>query len=261
MKFEQYLSSAMTAATLAAGLTLMSGAAVAEDAAGATNPQSTISNYAEVENTLRMFAPGAKIETIKPVDLPQLYEVSFGAEVAYVTKDGRYMFLGDLVDVAAKENLTENQRTVARKKLIANMDQASLISFGPDKPKHTVTVFTDIDCGYCRKMHSEMAEYEKEGIAIRYAAFPRAGIPSESYDKAVSAWCAKDRQAALTDAKAGIKLPKAADDCVNPVKEHYNITRQLRLEGTPTLVLQDGTIIPGYVPAARLRAMLEQQGS
>ncbi len=259
MKFEKHLKNAVSAAVLIAGLGLASGA-TAEESAGAADAKATLSNYAEVENTVRMLAPGAKIESIKPVDLTQLYEVSFGAEVAYVTKDGRYMFLGDLVDITAKENLTENQRAVARKKLVANMDPASLIVFGAKQPKHTLTVFTDIDCGYCRKMHSEMADYEKEGIQIRYAAFPRAGIPSESYDKAVAAWCAKDRQAALTDAKAGKKLTKAADDCVNPVKEHYNITRQLRLDGTPTLVLEDGTVIPGYVPAARLRAMLEQQG-
>lgn len=219
----------------------------------------TLSNVAEIEKMLGMIVPGAKVDSIKPVDVKELYEVTFGADIAYVSKDGRYMMMGDLIDVSAKENLTENQRGVMRGQLVSKMDEAGLIVFGPENPKHTITVFTDIDCGYCRKMHAEMDQYEKAGIAIRYAAFPRAGIGSESYDKAVSAWCAKDRKEALTQSKAGVTLPKAAADCVHPVDEQYHLTRTLRFEGTPTLVLKDGTVIPGYVPADRLRAILDER--
>ena len=141
--------------------------------------------------------------------------------------------------------------------MLAAIDPATMITFAPEHPQYTVTVFTDIDCGYCRKLHKEMAEYNRRGIAIRYLSFPRAGIGSESCKKAVAVWCAKDRQAALTAAKADQPVAAPDPSCKNPVDEHFHLTRVFNLDGTPTMVLEDGSLIPGYVPADRLKAALD----
>ena len=129
--------------------------------------------------------------------------------------------------------------------------------FAPEKEvKHTISVFTDIDCGYCRKLHQEMAEYNKHGIKVRYLAYPRAGVGSEAYEKAVSVWCADDRQKAMTAAKTGGELKQKT--CDNPVEAQFMLGQQLGISGTPALMLEDGQIFPGYVPADRLITMLDK---
>lgn len=210
-----------------------------------------------VRSAVAKIAPGTQIDGIKPVPMKQLYEVQVGADVLYISADGQYAFQGDLMDVAKRENLTEHTRSVTRLKMLAAIDPNTMITFAPEHPQHTVTIFTDIDCGYCRKLHKEMAEYNRRGIAIRYLSFPRAGIGSDSYKKAVAVWCAKDRQAALTAAKADQPVAAPDPSCKNPVDEHFQLTRVLNLDGTPTMVLEDGSIIPGYVPADRLKAALD----
>jgi thiol:disulfide interchange protein DsbC len=129
-----------------------------------------------------------------------------------------------------------------------------MLIFSPDKPTHTITVFTDIDCGYCRKLHHEMADYHAKGIRVRYLMFPRSGVNSPSYDKAVSVWCSEDRNDSLTKAKNG-KDP-APRTCDNPVQNHMAMGRSIGVQGTPSIVFEDGRVIPGYVPAERLAAML-----
>jgi thiol:disulfide interchange protein DsbC len=132
-----------------------------------------------------------------------------------------------------------------------------MVIYAPEEARHTVTVFTDIDCGFCRRLHAEMDQYHAQGIAIRYLFYPRAGIGSDSYAKAVSVWCADDRKGAMDDAKAGKSVP--AKSCENPVEEHYELGQQMRLQGTPALVLADGEVVPGYVPADKLRRALDQR--
>lgn len=230
------------------------GLAHGEDAAGDTE---------KVKDALLKLSPDLEVESIKALGLPPIYEVVVGAEVFYVTKDGQYLLQGDLIDLSKKQNLTEGVRTKGRLRVINAVDPATMITFAPKEVKHTVTIFTDIDCGYCRKLHSEIAEYNKLGIAVRYLAFPRAGEGSESFYKAEAVWCSKDRGAALTAAKAGQKVPAADKDCKNPVKQHLRLARELSLGGTPTLFLEDGTMVPGYLPADRLLKALEEasQGS
>jgi len=117
-------------------------------------------------------------------------------------------------------------------------------------------VFTDIDCGYCRKLHGEIDQFNAKGITVRYLAFPRSGIGAPSYNKAVSVWCDKDPQAAMTRAKNGETLPKA--DCDNPVKEQYELGQLIGVQGTPAIIMEDGALLPGYVPAAKLAAALDK---
>lgn len=206
-------------------------------------------------------------DSVKLTQVDGLYEVAYGSKIVYMTKDGNFLIEGDVYDVKKGVNLTENVRQVGRKKVIESIDQKHVISFAPKakKTKHVITAFTDIDCGYCRKLHKEMKQYNDLGIEMRYVAFPRSGPKTESYYKAVAVWCAKDRNKAMTFAKGGAKLDqlkaltqvKDAKDCQKAVDKHLSKAREIGITGTPTLFMESGQIIPGYVPAPRLIQMLE----
>ena len=152
------------------------------------------------------------------------------------------------------DNMIENIVAGLKKKTLATLNEADMIVYEPQKIEHTLTVFTDIDCGYCRKLHQQMAEYNELGIRIRYMAFPRSGLGSESYDKAVNVWCADDKQQAMTDSKLGVSI--AANTCENPVQKHFEAGRRLGVTGTPALFLESGELLPGYVPPQRLKQLL-----
>ena len=220
--------------------------------------QSSDRSVSAITKSLQKIFPGRTPESIEPLKASRFYEVVVGTEVYYMSEDGRYLIQGDLFDVARRENITELKRAVGRKELIAGVDESTMIVYEPERPRYTVTVFTDIDCPYCRKMHQQMAEYNRLGIRIRYLAFPRAGLGSKSYRKAVAVWCANDPQTAMTKAKAG-KDPVYKTCKDNPVKDHLALVQQLGLTGTPNLILEDGTLIPGYVPPARLLEILESE--
>ncbi len=211
----------------------------------------------KIKQIFTQIIPGATPDTVSPSVLEGLYEVVHGAQVLYISKDGRYLMQGDVIDLEKRVNLTEDARSVQRKKLVTSINEATMIIFEPEgKAKHSLTVFTDIDCGYCRKLHREMDDYLAEGIRIRYLAFPRSGLNTKSYFKAVSVWCADDRKSAMTEAKSGKVLPRAT--CENPVKEQMALAEMFAITGTPTLVMENGEIIPGYVPAKRLAKMLDE---
>lgn len=200
---------------------------------------------------LKQVTANQPLDSVEPAPIPGWYEVQFGGQFLYLSADGRYVLQGDLMDLATATNLTEQKRDGQRQQIIAELGEDKMIIFDPPgEVKHTISVFTDIDCGYCRKMHSEMDSYLDQGFRVRYLAFPRAGVNSESYDKAVWAWCADDPQEAITRAKLGKSIPPKT--CDNPVTEEYNLGIQLGVRGTPSIVTESGQMIPGYVPAARL---------
>ena len=211
---------------------------------------------AKLKQTLRDVIPHVQPDSVVASPINGLYEVTYGSTLVYVTADGRYLIQGDMLDVKDKRNLTEAHRAERRKEMLSDLGEDKLIIFKPEQPTHAVTVFTDIDCGYCRKFHQEIADFNKLGIEVRYAAFPRAGIGSPSFNKAVSVWCADDRNKAITQAKAGGNVDEKT--CDNPVAAEYALGQQLGVTGTPTIILEDGTLVPGYVPAARLKQMLDQ---
>lgn len=193
---------------------------------------------------------GLTANSIKPSAIQGLYEVLVGAQVVYVSADGRYLLQGDLFDTKTSSSLTEPSRRAAVQTALADMGEKNMIVFSPKHKEHTLTVFTDVDCGYCRKLHSELSTYLDKGIEIRYMMFPRAGKDSDSYRKAVAVWCSDDRNEALTLAKTGKEIPMKT--CDNPIDKHMALATELGLKGTPLLVLDDGTIQPGYVPADAL---------
>ena len=217
----------------------------------------TLADRAEDEASIRGALTSVKPSAINTTPITGLYEVVVGPHVVYMSGDGQYMLQGELVDIRKGKNLTEPSRRGAIRELMSSMSEDDMIIFKPEKVKHVITVFTDIDCGYCRKLHNEMDQYLAEGIEIRYMMFPRAGVGSESYKKAVAVWCADDRNAALTNAKNGKHLDMKT--CDNPVDRHMELVRQLGARGTPFIVLDNGGTQPGYVPAKRLAKVLDEK--
>lgn len=210
---------------------------------------------AQIKDRLVKLLPEYKIDSIEETPVSGLFEVVMGPQVIYVSGDGKYMLQGRLIDLAKREDLTEPRRAAARKDTVEKVGEGSMVIFAPDKYDHTVTVFTDIDCGYCRKLHREIESYGDEGVRVRYVFYPRAGIGSDSYKKAVSVWCADDRQQAMTDAKAGKDVESKS--CTNPVQDHMELGELLGVTGTPAILLESGDMVPGYVPAKRLVGILE----
>lgn len=194
---------------------------------------------------------------VKPAPLQGLWEVAFGPHIFYISADGQYLLRGDIMKLDSRENLTRPARNKARLDAVESLEEASMIVFSPPQAaRHTVTVFTDVECGYCAKLHAEMQSYLDKGIAVRYVAFPRAGVGSQTYDTMVSVWCADDPHKAMTQAKAG--QPVAPKSCPNPVAAHYEMGQLVGVRGTPTIVLDNGDMVPGYLPAQRLLEALEQ---
>lgn len=197
--------------------------------------------------------PDAEITSVRPTPVDGLYEVALGPRVLYMSDDGRYVLNGDLMDIVERRNISEERRAEQRVSALAAAAEGA-IQFGPADPRHVLYVFTDIDCTYCRRFHSEIDQLTAAGIAVRYLAFPRAGLRSESYRKAVSVWCAEDKRRALTDAKAGRAIAQA--QCDSPVEEQFALGEALGVRGTPAVYLDDGRELGGYIPAPRLVQML-----
>ena len=234
---------------------------IAGQAASAEDTQSNI------RDRLKKLLPDLEVTSIHETPVPGVYEVLLGTDLVYVSGDGRYMMQGRLVDLQSRENLTETSPRLAeaqkrqaqeRADTVGKLAEDDMIIFGPDDAKYTVTVFTDIDCGYCRKLHKEIDGYGEEGIRVRYLFFPRAGEGSPSYDKSVSVWCADDRQQALTEAKAG-KTP-AKKSCENPILDQMKLGATFGIAGTPAIVFDNGELVPGYMPPKRLLATLKAKG-
>jgi len=211
----------------------------------------------KLQAELAKVIPDAKVTAVNPSPIAGLYEVMLGANVLYMTADGRYTLRGDIFDLKTRANLTDSRRSEARiAAFVAEAPRA--IEFAPanGKVESTLYVFTDIDCGYCRKMHAEVPKLNAAGIAVQYFAFPRAGLKSESYDKAVAVWCAKDPRSALTSAKQG-KKPELMK-CENPVAAQFELGQSVGVQGTPAVFTEDGEEIGGYIPAKELIKMLEE---
>jgi thiol:disulfide interchange protein DsbC len=208
-----------------------------------------------IEEKIRTLAPNAKTIAISETPIDGILQVQINSDIVYVTTDGQYLLQGQIMEIDSRTNITDQARSGIRVGLLAELKEDEQITYSPENPKYDLLVFTDIDCGYCRKLHNQMTEYNEEGIAIHYLAFPRAGVGSNSYDKFVSVWCSDDQQSAMTLAKNG--SDPEPQKCPNPIADQYELGRELGVTGTPALVTADGTLIPGYMPPAQLRERLE----
>jgi thiol:disulfide interchange protein DsbC len=204
--------------------------------------------------------PGAEPEDLRPTPVAGIYEITSGTDISYISADGAYVFAGDLYKVSnASEfpNLSEVRRRELRLGLLAKVPESQMLIFGPATAANTITVFTDIDCPWCRQMHTQIDEYNKLGVRVRYLFYPRTGPDTESWFKAETVWCSADRKAAFTRAKKGEQLPEKS--CAEtPVARDYQLGRDIGITGTPGVVLQSGELIPGYLSPPQLIAHLKQ---
>ena len=184
------------------------------------------------------------------------YTVHKGSIVAYVSEDGRYLLQGDMIDLDRQVNLSEQTRNESRREVMSSITDDQVILFSPAEVKHTVTVFTDVDCTYCRKLHGQMDEYLAAGIQIRYLLYPRNGPASRSWNTSEDVWCARDRNSALTAAKLDRSFDTNKCDA-SAISKHYMLGQSVGLTGTPAIVFADGTLLSGYLPPESLASRLE----
>lgn len=207
---------------------------------------------------LKALNPQIAVDYVGAAPLPGFREVIAGGQLVYVSDDGRYLMQGAVLDMQAQQDLMQSSPALGkyRADLLKTVPASDRIVFAPPNAKYTVSVFTDIECGFCRKLHGEIAELNKLGIAVEYLAFPRMGLGSKDHKDMISVWCSADRKRALTDAKAGKPVP--AKDCKNPVTREYDLGQRMGVTGTPAIYAPDGTQLGGYLPPQALRDALDK---
>ena len=203
--------------------------------------------------------PRVQVDGVQAAPIDGYQEVVVSGQVVYVSNDGRYLLQGSLFDVEARRDLSQDALAKVRRELMQLAPVEDRIVFAPENPRYTVAVFTAVECTYCQRLHQEIDEYNRLGIAVQYLAFPRQGLEGADYRKMVSVWCAEDQQQAMTDAKSGKRVPTKT--CDNPIAEQYELALRVGLQGTPLIVTEQGTQMPGYVPPAALREALDQMSS
>jgi thiol:disulfide interchange protein DsbC len=241
-------------ATLSFALAPLAGAQEGKPPAAKPAPKAAPVNGAipaDVRSRVVAKLHGATPGDVAHSPIPGLYEVTMGGLIAYVSADGKYLISGNVYDLESQQNLTATRRNAARAKALAAFSESQMIVFGPPNSKMTVTVFTDIDCGFCRKFHNQIADFNKAGVRVRYMMFPRTGPGTESWKKAEQVWCATDRRDALTRSKRGETLKsKNCGDAA--IKAQYDMGSDLGVEGTPAIFTQNGDYIGGFLTPAEL---------
>jgi len=200
-----------------------------------------------------------KLLSIEETDVKNFFELRFeGMDSLYALDNGNYLFSGDIYQIKDGTLINKSlaRKDNQRKLAILNLDESEYISFSKEDPKYVVYVFTDVNCVYCRKFHSQIEEYTSLGIRVNYLAFPREGVGSDAYDKMVTAWCSEDKKNSLTELKLGLQL-KVNLCNNNPVTRHFNLGNTLGIKGTPSIITSQGVLIPGYVTPMELLTSLE----
>jgi len=236
---------------------------VARDSATGTNAITASAPKAgspeqKVRAALQQLDPNYTPDYVGAAPFPGFREVVVSGQVLYVSDDGRYVMQSQPYDIQAKALVNSEGLLAYRRGLLDKANHGDRIVFAAPNAKHTISVFTDIECGYCRKLHQDIAELNRNGITVEYLAFPRMGLGSKDYTDMISVWCASDRKKALTDAKQGKAV--AAKNCTSPVAMQYALGQQLGVNGTPAIFAADGTQLGGYLPPAQLRAALDRAG-
>jgi len=212
-------------------------------------------SQAAIEASLKKVLPDMKTDQIRPYPIEGVSEVQVGPRLFYVTNDGKYLLQGSLIDLQTRQDISEDRRKTFRLDAVNAIGEQNMIIFPAKNPRHTITVFTDVDCTYCRKLHQQINRYNDLGITVRYLLYPRSGADTPSYYKAVTVWCSENRQDALTRAKAGEDLKQRT--CANPVLSLIELGQDMGLQGTPAIILDDGEMVPGYVPPEKLAQALD----
>jgi thiol:disulfide interchange protein DsbC len=246
------------AAAFATGAAQAQNVPAAKTAAAPTPVATTPAGKADPRAEIVKKVGDIKLEDVRITPVNGIYEITRDAQISYVSSDGRYAILGDMIDLDSDDNISETRRRGVRARMIDSVPESEMLVFAPKEPaKYTITVFTDIDCGYCRRLHSQIAEYNRLGIRVRYLFFPRTGPDTDSWHKAESVWCASNRNDALTRAKNGEDIKSAKCPADNIIKRDYELGQKLAVEGTPAIFLASGEMLPGYAPPTQLAKYLK----
>ena len=230
-----------------------------------------------IKNQISLILPeGSSILSIEKSEFPGIYKVFYGdIQPIYVSEEGSYFIYGNMFKIESNKimtggneagalftyypvikNITDLDITKRRITLMKDIKKENLISFEAKDQIFDLTVFTDVDCGYCRKLHNEIQQYNDLGITIRYAAFPRSGLGTDAFTKMVGAWCSVDSKKAITNLKGG-KNPSLSFCDSQPVAKHYAIGKKLGVTGTPAIITETGDLLPGYYSAEDLLKKLK----
>jgi len=217
-------------------------------------PSFLMAGEVEIKKNLIKAMPSLEIQSVSKSEMPGVYMVeSSNSEILFTDESGTFFLTGELYTTVGGQinNLSEVRKKKIRSDKISAVKLDEKIVFTPKgETLAKIAVFTDIDCGYCRKLHKEVPRMNELGIEVSYLAYPRAGVGSDSYNKFVSAWCSDDKLGALTLAKNGRSIP--SKNCKNPVSDQFQLGQVLGVTGTPAIVLEDGTLVPGYLSADKL---------
>lgn len=235
--------------TVCIALLVLSGWTVAEDVV-------VDKELAAVRETISTMFPEILPQDVIPSPVAGWYTINKGTIVAYVSADGKYLMQGDIIDLHTQRNITEDSRNESRKTLMATVPAEQFITFSPEKVRHSVAVFTDIDCTYCRRLHNQIQQYLDQGIEIKYLLYPRNGPNSGAWQEATDVWCAADRNDALTLAKLDKKFETSKCDA-SVIARNYALGSDIGLRGTPAIMLEDGSMVNGYLPASQLAKALD----
>lgn len=224
-----------------------------------TPPAKSSEETTSLTTYLRKTIPGTDIGTPEKTTIPEVFQIKLGNTYAYLSKDGRYLLTGELIDLKTQKNLTREQKAKDTANLMADYPEKSKIVFPAEgEEKSSITVFTDVSCPYCRKLHSEVPALQKAGVTVKYIAFPRSGLQGDAYQTMKSVWCASDRQKALGIAKGKHTGTVEKKDCGagKAVDAGYKLGKRIGITGTPAIILKNGALIEGYIPQKQLLVRL-----
>jgi thiol:disulfide interchange protein DsbC len=215
---------------------------------------------AKVREAVQGHDSGAQVGEVEPSPVKGMYLATIDGVSGYVSADGRYFVVGDMLDLASRKNVTEERKKAKRREVLKKIGPGEAIVFGPEKPKYSVIVFTDVDCPYCRKLHEEVEELVRKGVEVRYVAFPRSGPGTKSWRTMTAVWCAEDRREALTRAMKGeeVKVEKGSPCSDAVTRKQYELAQIVGIPGTPMILFGDGTSMGGYVEAGKLVVALAE---
>jgi len=217
--------------------------------------EATEADIDHIQSMLAVHLPDIPVTSVQASPVAGLYELISSGQIYYVSADGKHIIDGDLIDMANRTNLTTARKGNLHLELINDVDEKEMLVYEtPEPSERAITVFTDVSCGFCRKLHAELDELLEGGVRVRYLMFPRAGIGSQAHKDLESVWCADDPQDAMTQAKAGASITAAS--CQNPIESHVELAEKVGLRGTPLIYLDNGEMIPGYRSAEQLVQMI-----
>jgi thiol:disulfide interchange protein DsbC len=229
-------------------------------AAGALASFSLFAADADTKSITERFSKlGLMVTSVDDSDIAGLYKVETNQGLFLSTEKGNYFIQGKIYALDDKGNFTD---VIAKRYAEKIKDfSSSWIEYKAKEEKHVVTVFTDVDCGYCLKLHRQMEDYNKNGITVRYLAYPRAGAQSQLGHQMSQIWCANDQKAAMDEVKLERTFSQETSEllqCQNTIAAHRDLGSKLGVRGTPAIVTSNGNVIGGYLSPEDLTAQLER---